>query len=101
MKPFPPSVAEQALYLIDAMSIPRDAPTANEYGRLMANLAMMKINAKSDPAAWEAFVQHVLFPDHVAVPEGLFIAPVESIRHYKLLLDVMDELFNAYAPEDV
>lgn len=100
-RPFPPSLIEQATYIVRELGVEPDQPTPHEYGKLVSNLAMLRMNAFlhafPDPVqTWEEFINHLMYPDFKPLPEGLF--KVES-DHYKLALQAIDEIFNKYAPE--
>ena len=98
LKVFPPSLIEQAIFIIKALDISADAPSPHEYGKLVANLAMLKINAGANIAEqrWEKLIEHLMYPDHNPFPHGLFLIPQDENRHYKLALEAIDEIFQKY-----
>jgi hypothetical protein len=83
--------------MMKTLDIPVDAPTPHDYGRIVSNLAMLKMNAVGyDAAKWEALLDHVTYPDDNPFPEGLFLLPKEELYHYNLLLGAMDNVYDKF-----
>lgn len=99
MSTLPPSIIEQAVWMVKEIGIAVDQPTPHDYGRITSNLAMLKMNAINDdsfPAKWEALLMHLMYPDHNPAPEGLLRLPLAEFSHYDLALKALDDIYNKY-----
>lgn len=93
------SIIEQAIWMIGELGIDKDKPTPHDYGRLISNMAMLKINAvplKDFDAKWEMLLQNVMYPDDRDFPHDLFLISKNDNVHYKLLLDAIDDIYQKY-----
>ena len=94
---FPPSIIEQAIWIIKSLKIDPDKLTPHEYGRIVSNLAMCRFNCVDrNPQKWEDFIDHLMYPDETQIPEGLFMISPEENTHYKLALSALDDIYNKY-----
>lgn len=99
MSTLPKSLIEQAIYMVKEVVLEEnvDKVTVNQYGKLVSNLAMLKINASSDSKElWSQLIANLLYPDHNPFPEGLFLVPQSELRHYQLALDAIEEIYNEH-----
>lgn len=98
MSKYPPSLIEQAIYIVKELGISADKLTPHEYGKLVSNLAMLRMNAflHKTTATWDDLLDHLMYPDHNAFPEGMFATPKEDNHHYKLALQAIDDIYNKY-----
>lgn len=99
MTTLPPSLIEQAIWIVRELGIDADKPTAHDYGRIVSNLSMLKINAIPDESFqdnWRMLLDNVMYPDDRDFPHNLFLLPQSENAHYKLLLSAIDDLYNKY-----
>ncbi len=97
--PLPPSIIEQAIYIVKELGIFPDKPSAHDYGRLTSNLAMLRINAVPDEdfdKHWKMLIENAMYPDDRDFPHNLFLLPQKDNMHYKLLLSAVDDIYQKY-----
>jgi hypothetical protein len=90
------SLMNDVLHILDALEVDHSAPNANQYGKLLANLALLKCNAIPGPehdALWAAFIDHLTYPDHDPFPHALFRMPHEELIHLKLALEAVADIY--------
>lgn len=95
----PPSLIEQAIWLVKELGISPDQPTSHDYGRLTSNLAMLKMSAVPDEdfdKHWAMLLDNVMYPDDRDFPHNLFLLPQKELVHYKLLLGAVDDIYQKY-----
>lgn len=97
--PLPPSLIEQAIWMIRELGISADQPSAHDYGRLTSNLAMLKMNAvpdENEEKHWRMLIENVMYPDDRDFPHNLFLLPQKDLVHYQLLLKAVDDIYQKY-----
>ncbi len=97
--PLPPSLIEQAIYIVKELGISPDQPTSHDYGRIVSNLALMKMNAVPDEnfdKHWGMLIEHVMYPDDRDFPHNLFLAAQKDVGAYPLLLKAIDDIYQKY-----
>lgn len=99
MSNLPPSLIEQAIFMVKELGIDPDKPTAHQYGRLTACLYLLKMNAVPLPdfdKHWQMLIQNAMYPDDFDFPHDLFLLPQRENQNYKLLLSAIDEIYQKY-----
>jgi hypothetical protein len=102
MSKLPPSLIEQAIYIVKELDIDKDELNPSEYGKLVSNLAMLRMNAflHKTTDTWEDLINHLMYPEFKPYPKDMFALPKEENRHYKLALQAIDEIYNKYSKDE-
>ena len=83
------SIIEIAIRIVAAMGIDKDAPTPHDYGKIVANLIMVKNNCPT--TLWnEQLWDFIAMPDEKLPEQYAFLA---KTAHYKTLFDTLDALY--------
>ena len=72
-------------YVTETLQVPHDQ-------RLNANLHMLLVNAKQDPALWQQLLDHICWPEENPFPEGLFLT--DNPPGYTRIMQVLEELYD-------
>lgn len=87
------SIIEIAIFLVSEMGIDKDAPSPHDYGKIVANLVMLRTNAPS--TIWgEELWKFLAMPTEVLPPEYAFL---RNTRHYELLTEALDSIYERFA----
>lgn len=88
------SIPESAQYIVDEIGVDPKAPTPNQMGRLFANLVITRSNGMFDNDKWEAFLDHLCYPDDCPCPD-CFLQPVATLPSFQACLNVVEEIYQS------
>ena len=96
------SIIEIAIYLVRQMDVDVDQPTPHDYGKLVANLIMLRNNTPVthwNEDLWTFFAEPENYdpqnPNACLPPQYEFL---KNTQHYPMLMQALDDIFNKVAP---